>query len=320
MDADHARESARRADGRFGEQHRAEDDGVDLLAETRARAGALETDLAAHRALVLRLETFEALKDLPDDHAVSTVAWPEEPYGNGTFDVDLNVVYDANGDEVDDIGGQGAVPAGWYTTGDDVPWRTAYDVWREDPANPESDIEIAKMKAWHQHLMVDRLLAVEPYGKSWRGSGFGNYSPVKVIGSLDEVHEGDLLAEQSAPFGARNLLRVTGVDHDRGLFTGHFVDPTDPTRKRLADDITRSIWDHDLHTPTHTYFKTAEPASSSTNPLSDPGTITPETPYGTTRITRPETREERDARLAREYHQRNPNGPSEHDLNEGYGV
>ncbi|KQP63130.1 hypothetical protein [Nocardioides sp. Leaf285] len=154
-----AREAARRSNGEFGTQAREEasaDLGLDLLATVRADAERLHREAVAHEALAWRLEAYEVLKDLPEDHRVHTTTWPEEPNGDGTFDVDLGDVLDAEGERVGDLGGQGAVPAGWFTGDEMLPARTAYDVWRIDSYDPESPISIATMKAWHRDLSTNR--------------------------------------------------------------------------------------------------------------------------------------------------------------------
>lgn len=122
------------------------------LDEQTTRAAEIQAALAAQDALAHRLDAYKfVLRHCEDGQSVSTLTWPEEPNEDGTFDVAFNVVYDANGVGVEDVGDASiSAPAGWFTGNERNPYRTAYDVWREDSENPDSDIDIRKVREWHQ--------------------------------------------------------------------------------------------------------------------------------------------------------------------------
>lgn len=117
--------------------------------ELRTRAEQISADLDTVTTTLQRLEAAEHIDALgyPDDHTITTMTWEDETNADGTFDIDLNDVYDNKGYEVASIGGtEGAVPAGRY--GDEGQTYTVYDVWREDPDSMYSDIRIARVRAW----------------------------------------------------------------------------------------------------------------------------------------------------------------------------
>ena len=71
-------------------------------------------------------------------------------------------------------GGQRPERAGWFDASAPDGYRTAYDVWRVDSANPTSDIDLAKMHAWHDAYLrntaaqrLDDLTTVDEDGTRW---------------------------------------------------------------------------------------------------------------------------------------------------------
>lgn len=90
------------------------------------------------------------------------------------------------------------------------------------------------------------------------GSGWNDYRPVRAVTVLGDIYDGDLLAHQSRQFNARNLMRVTRIDRTRGIVYGHFADPADPSRKRMADDQEFAIWASEFGTTTDLFTTEAE--------------------------------------------------------------
>lgn len=126
-----------------------------LLEHARAEVTRLSRALATQRDQAFRLEFFQVLAEFPCDHTVATTTWPEEPNDDATVDVDLGAVFDADGVRVDDLGGGGAVPAGWFDEGSTRGYRTAVDVWRVDESDAESVISLAKMHSWLATLSTE---------------------------------------------------------------------------------------------------------------------------------------------------------------------
>ena len=87
------------------------------------------------------------------------------------------------------------------------------------------------------------------------------------IALIGEVHVGDLIIDDSAQFGATNLIKVVErpayataegdeeppPDDDR--FYGQFVDPTDQGKPRLYHDRPFVVWDFYLETRPYQYFR-----------------------------------------------------------------
>lgn len=283
----------RARDGKFAAKQVGEATGI-TLESVQAHVADLERDLAAHRALAHRLAAYDRLKDLPADHTVSTLVLYSEPNSDGTFDVELDTVYDAEGDEVLDLIAQpdsGAAPLGWY---DDsaLGYRTAFDTWRADSSNPDSDIEMARVHAWYADLAATPAVPTDS-DEDHPGSGWGSHRPVAPVTSLAEVQIGEVLAVESDPSGgARNLLVVTYKRQREASGTvihGHFVDPADLNRKRLDTDGEVAVWDFEIAKGGFYATGATSPRTSHADPqpnhLADPGTVTPATPYGTTRVT-----------------------------------
>lgn len=85
----------------------------------------------------------------------------------------------------------------------------------------------------------------DPYlGRGWEGVRVGD-----PVHSLDAIEVGDVVAEESLQFRARNLVRVTGVDRQRGLIKTVYLDQED-------SPFETTVWDHDLDLTTRLYATT----------------------------------------------------------------
>lgn len=85
------------------------------------------------------------------------------------------------------------------------------------------------------------------------GSGIGNFKTIRRITSLKNIKKGQLLADYSHQFNALNLIRVTNTTDakTRGIIYGIFVNPHNPSVKRLETDDEFAIWDFDLKYDTY---------------------------------------------------------------------
>lgn len=96
---------------------------------------------------------------------------------------------------------------------------------------------------------------------STKGSGWGVYEPGKVLKNVDQIKPYDLLLNHSKKFNAKNVLRVTSVDAEKGKFYGQYVDPANVDSLRLPDDKEFCVWDFEFSE----YFIPKASSTSSTN-------------------------------------------------------
>jgi hypothetical protein len=114
---------------------------------------------------------------------------------------------------------------------------------REDYWDAKAQDGIKTLKETAARL---RTLANTHEDAAFTGSGWGDHRPTETVTDIAEVRVGDVLAEQSEQFGARNLFRVTFRDLDRDLIHGHYVDPNDLDALRAHGDIDQTRWDFQI--------------------------------------------------------------------------
>lgn len=125
-----------------------------FASEAKDTADRLRRDADAHLALSQRIEVYALLKDYPADYSIETMLWPEDANDDGTFDVNLRGVLNADGDVVEDFEGEpGGIPAGWFDENDKP--RSAFDVWRKD-SDPDSPIQMGRVHAWFKDYQAYR--------------------------------------------------------------------------------------------------------------------------------------------------------------------
>ena len=78
------------------------------------------------------------------------------------------------------------------------------------------------------------------------GSGWGSREQGTAVQSLDGVNKGDIILVYNEELNAKNMMLVTEVDREKGNLKGYFVDPKDPSKKRLEGDKTLNVWEDDL--------------------------------------------------------------------------
>ena len=77
------------------------------------------------------------------------------------------------------------------------------------------------------------------------GSGMGRFRQGAPVRGTDSLSVGDLLVNVSKQFGAVNVARVTDVGGIGGVVTAIFVDPNNPSKKRMPSDREFAIHDFD---------------------------------------------------------------------------
>ena len=98
----------------------------------------------------VHLAEFLAEEGVLEGARISVLDWADEAHEDGTYDVDVYEVYDADGEFVADIGGiAGAVAAG-HLDGDGEPVGTDWDIFMNVNENvfAEPTIEASKVYAW----------------------------------------------------------------------------------------------------------------------------------------------------------------------------
>ncbi|GAB2733772.1 hypothetical protein [Nocardioides pakistanensis] len=202
--------------GQFATSTRQES--VVTLADARGAArqalGETETAYRAARERAHQVEVAQwiADADLPPGATVDLVTWPEEPNGDGTYDIDLGTVYDADGEEFDDLSGEnGAIPAG-HSDSDS----TDLDVFLAD--GRDDRISVDKVRAW----VAEQGLSGQP------GDPY------------DDLHEtSDRWATSLDAEQARRFLVASGVSEheiDQALAADELVDLTVDVASTYASD------------------------------------------------------------------------------------
>jgi len=79
-----------------------------------------------------------------------------------------------------------------------------------------------------------------------KGSGWGAREKGVAIQSIGDIKKGDIILVYNKELDTKNMMVVTEIDEETGNFKGHFIDPKDPSKKRLAGDRTINVWDSDL--------------------------------------------------------------------------
>lgn len=175
--------------------------------EHAARAAAAKT-----RAHVLDATARILDADLPAGAAIDLITWPEENNGDDTFDVDLGTVYDQDGNEIGDLSGTGALPAGHY--GDDTPDHTDFDIWitRDD-----GRISVDKVHTWAGIGAAPLLFSVQP--EAWDGDYAIQAGPAvefdygPVVAAMDPEERREFLDSLRADRFDHDAIYFTAVDH-----------------------------------------------------------------------------------------------------------
>lgn len=194
-----------------------------LASHAKDRAARAQAEAAAEEALAQRLYLYAELRHLPPGHQVSTVVFDERPYSDGRIAVGLSTVFDADGNAVADLNTWGpakmddALPAGWQTDDPSTPYRTAFDVWRENSYDPDTRIDISAMHDWFERL--DQPSEVQPDHPT---------APVKKTGPAAPLPHpladpGTVSAQ--APFGTTRVFATREAalhaDHDESRATAN---------------------------------------------------------------------------------------------------
>jgi len=88
------------------------------------------------------------------------------------------------------------------------------------------------------------------------GSGWGRYKRGARVKSLKGLRKGSLLLSYTKRYNARNIVRITMIDRDKGIMHGLYVNPSKTNQRRRADDRVFAIWDFDLTSGSTTYYRT----------------------------------------------------------------
>lgn len=96
---------------------------------------------------------------------------------------------------------------------------------------------------WEDQIYNKKALGYSTDGK---GSGWGKLKPSKPLKSLEDIKPYDFLLSDNGRFGTKNVVRVTSIDRDRGLFYGEFVNPDNTDALRNPDDKEFAVWDFEF--------------------------------------------------------------------------
>ena len=109
--------------------------------------------------------------------------------------------------------------------------------------------------------------------KDYKGSGMGDFEPVRRITKIDELTVGMIIICVSHQFKAVNVARVMRSGPGsrpwaikNRIRSARFVSPTNPRKKRLSSDNNFSIWDFELNGPQSAYYTTVRTGKANTEP------------------------------------------------------
>lgn len=87
------------------------------------------------------------------------------------------------------------------------------------------------------------------------GSGWGNFKRGSRVRMLKGLRKGSLLLSYTKRYNARNVVKITMIDRNRGLMHGQYVNPSKTSQRRRADDRVFAIWDFELLSGSTSYYR-----------------------------------------------------------------